>query len=120
MSATAGLIQCGSLDGTGAGDPKYAFGPIENAPADGLYKAGTIALARSGTAYSQDHQFFIVFKDTQLPADAAGGYTVFGHVTSGLDKLVSGIAEAGIAQGGTSAEDGPPVTPTKISSVTIK
>ena len=36
-----------SLDGTGAGDPGYSYGPIENAPADDVYPAGTIAMARS-------------------------------------------------------------------------
>ena len=35
-----GFMQCGSLDGTGASDPGFAFGPIENAPADGIYQAG--------------------------------------------------------------------------------
>ncbi|MEQ1737107.1 MAG: peptidylprolyl isomerase, partial [Rhodoglobus sp.] len=56
--ANSGLLQCGSLDGTGATDPSYSFGPIENAPADGLYPAGTIAMARvSGDAYSNGRQF---------------------------------------------------------------
>ena len=113
---TFGVLQCGSLDGTGAGDPDYAFGPIENAPADGIYPAGSIAMARSDSAYSNGHQFFIVFKDTTLPS-TTGGYSVIGSVTSGLDDLVSGIVAGGIADG---AEDGAPVIPTTITSVTIK
>jgi len=113
---TFGVLQCGSLDGTGAGDPDYAFGPIENAPSDGIYPAGSIAMARSDSAYSNGHQFFIVFKDTTLPTET-GGYSIVGTVTSGLDDLVSGIVAGGIADG---AEDGAPVIPTTITSVTIK
>src|SRR5690606_2732345 len=76
------LIQCGSLDGTGAGDPDFRFGPLENVPADNVYPAGTIALARAGgDAYSQGHQFFITYDDATIPPDTAGGYTVIGHVT---------------------------------------
>ncbi|MGV8852880.1 MAG: peptidylprolyl isomerase, partial [Rhodoglobus sp.] len=45
---SAGLIQCGSLDGTGASDTDYAYGPVENAGAGGFYPAGTIAMARTG------------------------------------------------------------------------
>ncbi len=118
VTGTVSLIQCGSLDGTGAGDPTYMFGPIENAPADGVYPAGTIALARAGgAAYSQGHQFFIMLKDGTLPGDAAGGYTVFGAVTSGLDALISGVADAGTANG---SADGPPAVPTTITAVTVQ
>ena len=112
------LIQCGSLDGTGAGDPGFMFGPLENVPADGVYPAGTIALARAGgAAYSQGHQFFIMLKDGAIPNDSAGGYTVFGKVTSGLDALISGIADAGTADG---SGDGPPAVTTTITAVSIQ
>lgn len=118
LTDTAGLLQCGSLDGQGTSDPGYGFGPIENAPADQVYPAGTIAMARIGNdAYSQGRQFFIVFQDTTLPADGAGGYTVFGQVTSGLDQLVSGIADAGTADG---SADGPPAVSTAITGLTIQ
>ena len=73
------FLQCGSLDGTGASDPAFSYGPIENAPADNVYPAGTIAMARAGDdAYSNGHQFFIVTDTTTLPSDSAGGYTVVG------------------------------------------
>ena len=118
VSTGAGLLQCGSLDGTGATDPSYSFGPIENAPADGVYPAGTIAMARaSGDAYSNGRQFFIVFRDSTLPNDAAGGYTVVGSVTSGLDSLMAQIANAGTADGST---DGAPLVATTITSLTIQ
>lgn len=112
------LIQCGSLDGTGAGDPAFMYGPIENAPANSVYPKGTIALARSGgAAYSQGHQFFIMLTDGTLPSDAAGGYTVFGKVTKGLDQLITSVADAGTKDGST---DGPPAVPTTITGVTVK
>ncbi|PRY70359.1 peptidyl-prolyl cis-trans isomerase B (cyclophilin B) [Glaciihabitans tibetensis] len=109
-------LQCGSVDGTGAIDTTYSFGPIENAPADGLYPTGTIALANGGTAYSQDHQFFIILGDSVLPTEG-GGYTVIGTVTSGLDILQSTVADAGIVDG---AEDGSPVVATTISGFTVQ
>jgi peptidyl-prolyl cis-trans isomerase B (cyclophilin B) len=112
------LIQCGSLDGTGASDPGFRFGPIENAPADGRYPAGTIAMARAGgDAYSQGHQFFIMYGDGAIDNDSAGGYSVIGHVTSGLDKFVTDIASAGVAGDG---HDGAPAIPTTITDVAIQ
>ena len=117
VSATAGLIQCGSLDGTGATDPSYSFGPVENSGAGGIYPAGTIAMARaSGDGYSNGRQFFIVTKDATLPDDAAGGYTILGTVTSGLDQLMAQITNAGTADG---ASDGAPLIPTTITALTI-
>jgi peptidyl-prolyl cis-trans isomerase B (cyclophilin B) len=116
------LLQCGSLDGTGAADPGFHYGPIENAPADGVYPAGTIAMARAANdAYSNGHQFFLVTGDTTLTADTAGGYTVVGHVTSGLDQLIAGIMSQGIdpatvGQDGT----GKPLVPTVIRGLTLQ
>jgi len=118
ITDTAGLIQCGSLDGTGASDPAYSFGPIENAPADQLYPAGSIAMARGGgDAYSNGRQFFIVFADTTLPDDAAGGYSIIGQVTSGLEQLEAQIVSGGIVNG---AQDGAPVVATTITGFTIQ
>src|SRR5690554_4921138 len=95
------VLQCGSLDGTGGGDPAYTYGPVENAPADNVYPAGTIAMARAGgDAFSNGHQFFIVYDETTIQADAAGGYTVIGTVTSRLDQLMGRIARKGIGDGG--------------------
>lgn len=114
-----GVLQCGSKTGDGASDPAYSWGPLENTPADNKYPAGTIAVARTGNnAYGNGTQFFIVYKDTVIPADSAGGYTVVGKVTSGLD-VVSGIAAAGIKPG-TSATDGAPVEPVTIDSFSLK
>jgi peptidyl-prolyl cis-trans isomerase B (cyclophilin B) len=117
-SPGSSLLQCGSLLGDGASDPTYSFGPIENAPVDDVYPAGTIAMARSGSdAFSNSRQFFIVLADTVIPRDSAGGYTVVGQVTSGLENLKSTITDAGVVGG---AADGAPVVPTTITGFTIQ
>jgi peptidyl-prolyl cis-trans isomerase B (cyclophilin B) len=107
------ILQCGDPTGTGTGGPGYEFGPVENAPADGVYKAGVIAMARAQSETSQGSQFFIVFKDTTLP----GGYTVFGRVTKGLD-VITKIAAGGV---GTPSSDGsgPPARPLSIVSTQV-
>ncbi len=110
-----GVLQCGSKTGDGAGDPAYQWGPVENSPADGKYPAGTIAVARGASTYSNGTQFFIVYKDTVLP-QTDGGYTIMGKVTSGLD-VVQKIADAGITGGST---DGAPVTRVTIDSFTLQ
>jgi peptidyl-prolyl cis-trans isomerase B (cyclophilin B) len=117
------FLQCGSLDGTGAGDPAFSYGPIENAPADGIYQAGTIAMARTqDNAYSNGHQFFIVTAATTLGTDSAGGYTVVGKVTSGLENLIAQITAAGIdpAQIGADGQSGAPLIPATITSLTLQ
>ncbi len=115
---TAGIyvLQCGDPTGTGTGGPGYSFGPVENAPSDNVYPAGTIAMARQGgNGDSQGSQFFLVYKDSTIPSDPAGGYTVFGRITSGLD-VVERVAEAGVSGG---AGDGTPTTPISIEQVTV-
>ncbi len=89
------VLQCGSPDGTPNGGPGFRFGPIENAPGDDIYPAGTLAMARvGGDAYSMGSQFFFVYQDSTIPSDAAGGYTVFGTITDGL-AILEGIGAAG-------------------------
>jgi peptidyl-prolyl cis-trans isomerase B (cyclophilin B) len=111
------LLQCGGI--SASADPDYTWGPLENTPPDNTYPAGTIAVARSGNdAYGNGKQFFVVYKDTQIPADSAGGYTVVGRVTSGLEA-VTAIAAAGITPG-SGTTDGAPVQPVTIDSVSLK
>ncbi|WP_327019687.1 peptidylprolyl isomerase [Arthrobacter sp. Soil782] len=112
---TLGVLQCGSLNGDGAGDPNYQWGPVENTPEDGVYPAGTIAVARGAATDSNGTQFFIVYSDSRIPQNT-GGYTIMGSVTSGLD-LVRQVAEAGVEGGG---EDGAPATPVTIDSLTLQ
>jgi peptidyl-prolyl cis-trans isomerase B (cyclophilin B) len=112
------VLQCGDPNGDGSGGPGYSYGPIENAPADNVYKAGTIAMARQGNnAQSQGSQFFIVYEDTTIPSDQAGGYTVIGHVTSGLDELKKQVTDKGIEGGKT---DGAPAVKTTIDRFTLQ
>lgn len=112
------VLQCGDPVGDGTGGPGYSYGPVENAPADNLYPAGTIAMARQQqNAYSQGSQFFIVYEDTTLTPDQAGGYTVVGRITGGLDQLKAGITDAGTADGAT---DGAPAVPVTITAFTIE
>ena len=108
------VLQCGDPTFTGSGSPGYSFGPIENAPDDDVYPAGTVAMARrGGDAESMGSQFFLVYEESTIPSDAAGGYTVFGTITSGLD-FVQAVADAGTAGG---APDGAPVDPVTIEGV---
>jgi peptidyl-prolyl cis-trans isomerase B (cyclophilin B) len=108
------VLQCGDPTAAGTGGPGYSYGPVENAPADDAYPAGTLAMARrGGDAASMGSQFFLVYEDSTIPSDAAGGYTVFGTVTSGLDT-VQAVADAGTTDG---AADGSPASPVIIEGV---
>ncbi len=116
---TAGIyvLQCGDPEGTGTGGPGYNFGPIENAPMDDMYGEGLLAMARvGGDGYSMGSQFFIVYGSSQILSDAAGGYTVFGKVTSGLDA-VKAIAAAGTADG---SSDGAPINAVSLSGISVE
>lgn len=111
------VLQCGDPAGTGTGGPGYNFGPIENAPADDVYGPGILAMARQGgNGESMGSQFFIVYSESEIPSDAAGGYTVFGKLTKGLGSI-SNIAEDGTADGGT---DGPPKNKVLLTAISVK
>ncbi len=105
------VLQCGDPTGTGTGGPGYGYG-IENAPADGNYPRGTLAMARTADPNSNGGQFFIVFQDTALPVEG-GGYSIFGEVVEGMD-IVDEIVRAGVAD---NAPDGPPAQPISILNV---
>jgi len=109
------VLQCGDPNGDGSGGPDYRFGPIENAPDDGIYPAGTIAMARQGNlGDSMGSQFFIVYKDSTIPADVAGGYTVFGQLTDGLDAILE------IAALGTKPDTEEPATPIVMTELSVQ
>ena len=108
---TAGIfvLQCG--------DPGFGSGPgpgytttDENVPADGVYAAGTVAMAEPSTG-DAGSQFFIVYQDSTLPPN----YTTVGEVTEGLDA-VKAVAEAGVTGGGS---DGAPAQPVVIETATV-
>ncbi len=106
------VLQCGDPTATGSGGPGFTL-PDENLPeaGEGNYPAGTVAMANAGPGTSGS-QFFIVYDDTTLPP----AYTIWGSVTSGLD-VVTRIAEAGVADGGT---DGLPAAPIGIEQATTR
>jgi peptidyl-prolyl cis-trans isomerase B (cyclophilin B) len=107
------VLQCGDPTGTGSGGPGYQYG-IENAPADGEYPAGTVAMARTSDPNSNGSQFFLVYKDSKLPTDG-GGYTIFGTVTKGLDVLQR-VAAQGTSDG---SGDGSPKQPVTIEKIRV-
>jgi peptidyl-prolyl cis-trans isomerase B (cyclophilin B) len=111
------VLQCGDPNGDGSGGPGYNWGPIENAPFDNIYKTGVLAMARVGNnASSMGSQFFIVYKDSPIPADSVGGYTVFGKITDGLSAITK-VAAAGVADGGS---DGKPAMQAKLGAISLK
>src|SRR5665213_63424 len=77
------MIQGGDPTGTGRGGPGYTFADELN-PVTQSYKTGyvrgTVAMANSGPD-TNGSQFFIMQADTPLP----NSYSIFGHVTSGMD-----------------------------------
>jgi cyclophilin family peptidyl-prolyl cis-trans isomerase len=106
----------------GSGGPGYSFGPIENVPEtkegeQPTYLKGKLAMARVGNdAKSMGSQFFIVYEDSVIPSDSAGGYTVFGEVTTGLSGI-DDIIKAGVEDG---SGDGQPKVKTSVTSITVK
>jgi peptidyl-prolyl cis-trans isomerase B (cyclophilin B) len=117
---TAGIyvLQCGDPTGTGTGGPGFSYGPVENAPKDYVYPAGTIAMARSTAQDSNGSQFFIVYKDSTIGDATNGAYTVLGKVTSGMDvvnKVAAGGAKAADATTGNTA----PNIPISITSTVV-
>jgi len=108
------VLQCGDPTGTGSGPgPGYHYG-IENAPADGKYPAGTVAMARTSDPNSNADQFFITYKDTTLPVEG-GGYSIFGKVTGGME-IINRVAAAGVSP----SDQMSPMAPISILSVSVE
>jgi peptidyl-prolyl cis-trans isomerase B (cyclophilin B) len=106
-------LTCGSGNrAPGTGGPGYEFASENLTGA--TYKAGTIAMANSGGTDTNGSQFFLVYKDSALPAQ----YTPFGTITSGLDILQK-VAKAGTTCDYSGAGDGAPKEKVVIDSVTI-
>jgi len=113
---TAGIfvLQCGDPTGTGGGAPGYGFG-VENPPANSIYPAGSLAMARTPDPKSNGGQFFVVYKQTELPD--ATGYSIFGKITSGMD-IVDKIAAAGASQP-DAKQNTAPLQPISILAVNV-
>ncbi|MDI3386762.1 peptidylprolyl isomerase [Streptomyces sp. B-S-A8] len=97
------VLQCGDPTGTGTGTPGYKI-PDENLKdkslKDNVYPAGTVAMANQYNPQdgkgrdSGGSQFFLVYRDSQLPPD----YTPFGTVSKSGMKVLKKIADAGATQ----------------------
>jgi peptidyl-prolyl cis-trans isomerase B (cyclophilin B) len=120
-SPTSSVLQCGDPGGDGTGGPGYQFAneyPTDQYPPDDpaahdpvIYPRGTLAMANSGPN-TNGSQFFMVYKDTQLPPE----YTIFGKIQQDGLATLDKIAKGGVAGGGA---DGPPATQVTIKSVRL-
>jgi peptidyl-prolyl cis-trans isomerase B (cyclophilin B) len=115
------VLQCGDPKGDGTGGPGYQFAneyPTDQYPANDpklkqpvVYPRGTLAMANAGPD-TNGSQFFLVYKDSQLPP----GYTVFGKIQDDGLATLDKIAKAGVAGGG---DDGPPAAEVTIKSMLL-
>jgi peptidyl-prolyl cis-trans isomerase B (cyclophilin B) len=120
-SPELGVLQCGDPKGDGTGGPGYQFGneyPTDQyTPNDPklqepvVYPRGTLAMANAGPN-TNGSQFFMVYKDSQLPPQ----YTVFGAIQADGLATLDKIAKAGVAGGG---EDGSPASEVTIKSLLL-
>jgi len=99
------VIQGGAPTGTGSGGPGYEF---KDDPVTVPYTRGTVAMANSGKD-TNGSQFFIVLQDVPQ-GGLAPSYSVFGHVTKGMEA-VDAIAAAADAE--------KPTSPIKMDKVTV-
>ena len=90
------ILQCGDPTASGQGGPRFYI-PDENLPppSANAYPAGTVAMANAG-AGTNGSQFFITYQDNSQLSSA---YTIWGHVTKGLD-IIKAVAAAGNASDG--------------------
>ena len=120
-SDSLGVLQCGDPTGEGTGGPGYQFAneyptdqyqpddPALNAPV--VYPRGTLAMANAGPG-TNGSQFFLVYKDSQLPPQ----YTVFGTIDETGLATLDKIAAEGVADGGP---DGAPKLATTVKSIQL-
>jgi peptidyl-prolyl cis-trans isomerase B (cyclophilin B) len=115
------VLQCGDPTGQGTGGPGYQFAneyPTDQFQPDDpklqqpvLYPRGTLAMANAGPG-TNGSQFFLVYKDSQLPPN----YTVFGTIDQTGLATLDKIAAAGTADGG---QDGKPKDDVQIKSILL-
>jgi peptidyl-prolyl cis-trans isomerase B (cyclophilin B) len=73
------VVQGGCPEGTGTGGPGYRLKAEFN---DHEHDAGAVAMARAQSPDSAGSQFYVCLEDAHF---LDRQYTVFGHLTSGLD-----------------------------------
>jgi peptidyl-prolyl cis-trans isomerase B (cyclophilin B) len=123
LTTSAGLsvLQCGDPTGQGTGGPGYQFDneyPTNQFQPDDpkltqpvLYPRGTLAMANAGPG-TNGSQFFLVYKDSQLPPN----YTVFGTIDQTGLATLDKIAAAGTADG---SPDGKPKNDVQVKSIQL-
>jgi cyclophilin family peptidyl-prolyl cis-trans isomerase len=113
------MIQGGDPRGDGTGGesawgPPFADDIDPNSPLyRGGYRRGLMAMANSGPN-TNGSQFFIMHDDYPLPPN----YVIFARVTSGL-SVVDALASVPVTMG-PGGEMSKPVTPSKITKVTVR
>lgn len=131
------VLQCGDPTATGSSGPGWTS-PDENPtdlkaapgseqmtalgmPEQYIYPRGTVAIANhngqpEGAVNTGSAQFFVVTKDSTLPATLS----IVGHVDEAGMKVIDEVAAGGIDPGivGT-AEDGTPKAPLEIQKVAV-
>jgi peptidyl-prolyl cis-trans isomerase B (cyclophilin B) len=104
------MIQGGCPKGDGTGGPGYTIKAEFN---DVHHSRGVLSMARSQSPDSAGCQFFVCHGDAGF---LDGKYTAFGRLVEG-DDVLEKIATAPVQPGG---EKSKPVTPVKITKVTIQ
>jgi peptidyl-prolyl cis-trans isomerase B (cyclophilin B) len=115
------VLQCGDPTGQGTGGPGYQFEneyPTNQYQPDDpklqepvKYPRGTLAMANAGPG-TNGSQFFLVYKDSELPPN----YTVFGTIDQTGLATLDKIAAAGTADG---SPDGKPKDDVTIKSILL-
>jgi peptidyl-prolyl cis-trans isomerase B (cyclophilin B) len=115
------VLQCGDPTGQGTGGPGYQFEneyPTNQYQPDDpklqqpvKYPRGTLAMANAGPG-TNGSQFFLVYKDSELPPN----YTVFGTIDETGLATLDKIAAAGTVDGGP---DGKPKGDVMIKSILL-
>jgi cyclophilin family peptidyl-prolyl cis-trans isomerase len=105
------MVQTGdAIRRDGTGNPGYQF---NDEPVKRAYDKGTLAMANAGPNTNGSQFFIVQGTNVNLPPN----YTIFGHLTDGLDTLDK---IAGVPVGPSpSGERSKPVTEVDISSITI-
>ena len=115
------VLQCGDPTGQGTGGPGYQFDneyPTNQFQPDDpklqepvVYPRGTLAMANAGPG-TNGSQFFLVYKDSELPPN----YTVFGTIDQTGLATLDKIAAAGTADG---SQDGKPKDDVQVKSIQL-
>lgn len=104
------VIQGGDPNGDGSGGPGYSVS--EDVPAETVYSAGVVAMAKTGTdpAGTSGSQFFVV-SGPDAAQQLTPDYAVVGEVSAGMETVdaIDALGEG----------DGPPTKPVTIESMSV-